>query len=152
LVSVLLVFLSAAGAFQDPHAAILAPAVPPASAVREVAEDIHGLEIVDPYRWLEDQKSPETRAWIDAQSAYTNSILAKLPQRERLKQRFSSLLNVDSLGTPDVLNGHYFFDRRLAGQDQYMLCIRRGLQGKEEVLIDPLPMSAEHRISAEFRS
>src|SRR5205823_2681189 len=48
--------------------------------------------------------------------------------------------------------GHYFFDRRLAGQDQYMLCIRRGLQGKEEVLIDPLPMSAEHRISAEFRS
>src|SRR2546425_378602 len=139
-------------ALQDPHATILSPAVPPPTAAREFSEDIHGVKIADPYRWLEDQKSPETRAWIDGQIAYTRSILAKIPGREELKQRLSALSRVDSMRTPGVIKNRYFFAKRPAGQDQYILYMREGLQGKDQVLVDPLPLSSDHTISASFGS
>ena len=63
-----------------------AVAAPPKTTVTEVKETVQGTEIVDPYRWLEDQNSPETRAWIDAQNAYTD-ILSKLPGREAIGSR-----------------------------------------------------------------
>src|SRR6476646_10319470 len=62
------------------------PASPPKTTVTEVRETVQGTEIVDPYRWLEDQNSPETRAWIDAQNAYSDSLLSKLPGREALQK------------------------------------------------------------------
>src|SRR5690348_2220773 len=65
------------GAPGDSHDAASAIAAPPKTAVNEVKEMVQGMEIVDPYRWLEDQNSPETRAWIDAQNAYTDSMIAK---------------------------------------------------------------------------
>ncbi len=63
---------------------------PPKTAVNEVKETVQGTEIVDPYRWLEDQNSPETRAWIDAQNAYSDGMLSKLPGREALRQQVSA--------------------------------------------------------------
>jgi prolyl oligopeptidase len=62
---------------------------PPASRVDNVREVLHGVEIVDPYRWLEDQDSPETRAWIDAQNKYTHSLLDALPSRPLIQKRLS---------------------------------------------------------------
>jgi protease II len=58
--------------------ALAVPPGPPKTRTDDVKEVLHGTEIVDPYRWLEDQKSPETRAWIDAQNAYTRSLLDPL--------------------------------------------------------------------------
>ena len=73
---------------------------PPASRVDNFREVIHGVEIIDPYRWLEEQDSPETRAWIDAQNKYTHSLLDGLPSRPLIQKRLSELLRVDSVTMP----------------------------------------------------
>jgi prolyl oligopeptidase len=120
---------------------------PPKTTVSEVRETVQGTEIVDPYRWLEDQNSPETRAWIDAQNAYSDSLLSKLPGREALQKQVSALIKIDSMGAPVVMNGRYFFSKRLADQDQSSIFLRKGFDGKDELLIDPLPMSAKHTVT-----
>jgi prolyl oligopeptidase len=110
---------------------------PPKTRTDIVKENLHGVEIVDPYRWLEDQKSPETRSWLNAQIEHTQAVLNSLPGREQLKQRLTELMKVDTLSPPLVRNGRYFFYKRLAGQDQQAIFMRRGLEGRDEVLVDP---------------
>ncbi len=115
-----------------------------------VREALHGVEIVDPYRWLEDKNSPETRAWIDAQNEHTRSIIGSLPGRERLKQRLGELLKIDETGIPQERNGRYFFSKRLANQDLASLYQRKGAGGKDEVLIDPHALSPDRTTSVEL--
>jgi prolyl oligopeptidase len=57
-----------------------------------VEDTLHGVKLVDPYRWLEDQQSPETRAWIDEQNRYTRALLDPLPGRDRIATRLAELL------------------------------------------------------------
>lgn len=120
---------------------------PPKTQTGEVKDTLHGVEIVDPYRWLEDQNSPQTRAWIKAQNEYTQSILGSLPRREHLKQRITELLKIDTIGIPREQNGRYFFSKRRADQDQFVISMRRGLRGQDEVLIDPHSMSPDRTTS-----
>lgn len=120
---------------------------PPATRKDDVTETIHGVQIADPYRWLEDQDSPETRTWIKAQNDYTHSLLDKWPGRDTLRARLTELMKVDTIGTPTERNGRYFFKKRLANQDQGVLYLRKGLTGADEVLIDPNPMSPDKSIS-----
>ena len=130
-----------------PGGASAAPAAPPKTATDDVKEVVQGVEIVDHYRWLEDQNSPATRAWIDAQNAYTDSIIPKLPGREALKQKVSAFVKIDFMSAPVVRNGRYFFSKRQADQDQAVLCMRQGLQGKDEVLVDPMAKNPEHTVT-----
>ncbi|MCU1273538.1 MAG: Prolyl oligopeptidase [Bryobacterales bacterium] len=120
-------------------AAIAAPlsTTAPKTRTDHVTETIHGVTISDPYRWLEDQQSPETRAWIDEQNTYTRSVLDPLPGRAAISRRLEELLKTDRFGTPVVRGGRYFVMRRLAGQNQYTISLRNGLHGSDEVLIDP---------------
>src|SRR5919197_3707428 len=84
------------------------PAVP--ETRREaVGDTLYGVAIPDPYRWLEDQQAPETRRWIAAQNAYTDSVLGRLPGRERIARRLAELFKVDVVGTPFERGGRYFF-------------------------------------------
>lgn len=107
-------------------------------------EVIHGVEIIDPYRWLEDQDSPETRQWIDAQNKYTLSLLDGLPSRPRIQKRLTELLRVDTVSTPFEQGGRYFLFKKRAEDDLSILYVRKGLGGKDEVLIDPHTLSADH--------
>ncbi len=127
------------------------PKAPPPTRTDNVKDVYHGVEVADPYRWLEDQKSPETRVWIDTQNTYTDSLLKAVPGREQLKQRLTALLKIDTIGTPTERNGRYFFTKRLATQDQPVLYLRKGLQGRDEVLIDPHPMSPDHTTTVNLR-
>ena len=120
---------------------------PPATRTDNVKETLHGVEVTDPYRWLEDQEAAETRAWIAAQNAYSDSVLSELPGVAGLKQRLTPLLKTDFIGTPVERGGRYFFSKRLADQEQSILYVRKGLSGRDEVLIDPNPMSADHTTS-----
>lgn len=120
---------------------------PPETAVINVSETLHGMEIVDPYRWLEDQESPETREWIRAQNEYTDSILNSLPGREKLKELVSSFIKIDAMGMPREMGGRYFFFKRRADQELYVIYMRKGLEGEDEVLIDPHPMSEDRTTS-----
>ena len=124
---------------------------PPPSRRNDVVDVMHGVSIHDPYRWLEDQNSPETRAWINAQNTYSHSILEKLAGRDGIARRLGELMKVDSIHVPTERNGRYFFSRRRADQDLYVIYMRQGATGKDEVLVDPHPMSADHSVSVDIR-
>ena len=124
---------------------------PPTTRVDNVTETLHGLTITDPYRWLEDQTSPETRAWINAQNEYTSSILGALPIRARIRERLTQLLKIDTVATPFARGGRYFLSKRRADQNQAVIHVRRGLRGKDEVLLDPNTMSADQLTSVQIQ-
>ena len=134
------------------HAQDHAPSTPAIPATRrdKVQEVLHGVTISDPYRWLEDQKSPETRAWITEQNAYTHSQLDALPGRNALQNRLAELKKIDGIHSPIERNGRFIYRHRRADQEQYAICLRLGENGKEEVLIDPNPMSAEHTTNVDI--
>jgi prolyl oligopeptidase len=124
---------------------------PPKTATGDVKELIHGVEIADPYRWLEDQQSSETRAWIDAQNKYSRALLDSRPGRAALKRRLTELIKVEDVNVPLERNGKYFFKRRAADQDQGVLYMRVGADGKDEVLVDPNPLSPDRNISVDLQ-
>jgi prolyl oligopeptidase len=125
---------------------------PPAARL-DSAKDTYGNTVVaDPYRWLEDQNSPETRAWIAAEQKCTDVVLSKLPGRGQINKRLGELLHTDSFEAPMERGGRYFFRKRLAGQDLYVLYVRRGLNVPDEVLVDPLPWTADHSASVTLES
>ena len=135
-------------------AALAAPAAappgtdrPPKTKTDNVKDSYGSVEVADPYRWLEDQKAPETRAWIDEQNKYSESYLRSYPGRDALKQRVTELLKVDTISIPSEHGGRYFFTRRLASQDLPVVFVRKGAAGKDEVLIDPHPLSGDHTTS-----
>lgn len=111
---------------------------------------MHGVTIADPYRWLEDQNSPETRQWLAAQESATRAYLDPLPGRSELQKQFTQLLKVDSVGTPIVRHGRYFFSRRLASEDRASLCMRTGFDGPIEVLVDPATIAGDATTSVQY--
>src|SRR5262249_2986188 len=72
----------------------------PRTRTDNTKETLHGVEIVDPYRWLEDQKGPETRAWIETQQKYTQRVLAPLPGRDAIAKRLGELMKSETVSTP----------------------------------------------------
>jgi prolyl oligopeptidase len=112
-----------------------------------VVDVLHGTEVLDPYQWLEDQNSPETRAWIGAQNKYTDSILGNRPERDAIRQRLTALMKVDAITMPVERNGWYFYSKRKANQDLPVIYARKGIDAAEEILIDPHPMSPDHLIN-----
>jgi prolyl oligopeptidase len=120
---------------------------PPQTRIDGTVETIHGVSVADPYRWLEDQNSPETRSWIDAQDRCTNAVLDAVPGRTQIAKRLTDLMRVDSFGLPVERDGFYFFSKRSSDQDLYVIYRRKGLQGSDDVLVDPQSMSADHSVS-----
>ena len=129
------------------NAAAAPAAAPPATRTDNVKDVLHGVELVDPYRWLEDQWGADTRAWIEAQNKYTDSVVNPLPGRDKLQKRLTELLRVDNIGVPKERKGRYFFSKRGVDQDLFVVYLRHGLDGKDEVLIDPHGLSADHTTS-----
>ena len=123
---------------------------PPAARIEDVAETIHGTVVHDPYRWLEEQDSAETRAWIEAENACTQAVLGKLPGQDAIAKRLGELIKVDTIRLPIERGGRYFYARRAANQDLFVLYMRRGAKGEEEVLVDPAKLSADHTTSVNF--
>jgi prolyl oligopeptidase len=124
---------------------------PPVTRKDSVVDVLHGVSIADPYRWLEDQDSAETRAWLDAENRCTEAALRSAPGHAQITRRLSELQKTDSFATPLQRNGDYFFDKRAAGQDLYVICRRHGLNGPDEVLLDPQGMSSDHSTSVVLR-
>ena len=121
--------------------------LPPKTRTDNVKEVLHGVEVVDPYRWLEDRNSPETREWIKAQDEYAGSILGSLPNRDSLARRVAELLRIETIGIPQERMGRIFFTRRLPDQDLSSICMVRGTEGIAEVLVDPNTRNKDPRVS-----
>jgi prolyl oligopeptidase len=122
---------------EGPYMAQAVPAPPP-TPVEPVTEILHGIEITDPYRWLEDQNSPRTRKWLEEQTAYTHAYFSAIPYRERIRTRVRELLAVkEVISEPWNVGNRYFFLRRQEESEQPAIVMRDGLFGPETVLVDP---------------
>jgi prolyl oligopeptidase len=119
----------------------------PPSRREDLKETIHGVTVEDPYRWLEDQKSPETRQWIDSENAYTEKQIGQLPTRPYLEKHLAQLLKVDATKSPIERAGHYFYLSRKADHDQFILYMRANANAALKVLVDPHPLSPDHSTS-----
>jgi prolyl oligopeptidase len=120
---------------------------PPAVEAIPVADDYFGTKIADSYRWLEDAASTQTRAFIDAQNAYTSRYLKQARIRPDVVDDLDALENVSAMGTPIERAGSYFFRKRLAGEQQFSIYVRHGWAGKDERLIDPASLSRDPNTS-----
>src|SRR5215469_11884320 len=123
---------------------------PPATRQQPVTDDYFGQRVVDPYRWLENGNSPETQQWVREQLIYTRSVLDKLPGREKLQERLQQLLEIGTLGETQVGGEYYFHVRRDGKQNQPMLYVRKGVDGKDEVLIDVNLLSADGTVALDW--
>src|SRR6266481_9847853 len=109
----------------------------PPTPADPVTEILHGVTITDPYRWLEDQNSPQTRAWIEAQCAYSRNYFASVSVRNVIRQRVSDLLSIPSVAEPCNVGGRYFFLKRYENKEQPVIVMRERLFGEETILVDP---------------
>jgi prolyl oligopeptidase len=122
----------------------------PPTKVDKVIDKIHGVEVADPYRWLEDAKSPEVEKWVEKQNNYTRSILDKLPGRARVRARLSELLDIGTIGTPVPAKGCYFYTKRAGKQNQPILYVRKGLKGEDRVLVDPNQLAKDGTVALDW--
>ncbi|HEX4128428.1 MAG TPA: prolyl oligopeptidase family serine peptidase [Pirellulales bacterium] len=105
-------------------------------------DEYHGTKIADPYRWLEDPDSPETRAWIEAENKLTFGFLETIPQRETIRSRLTKLWDYERFGVPTKRGGRYLFTRNDGLQNQSVLYTLTALDGKPQLLLDPNKLSA----------
>ena len=123
---------------------------PPLTRMANIVDQLHGIAVPDPYRWLETQDAPETRAWIDAQNEYTDSVLDTLPGRTGLRELAAAVLERDAIGLPSERAGRYFYSKRRSDQELAVIYVRDGIDGTDRVLIDPHPMSPDHTTSVQL--
>jgi len=120
---------------------------PPVAAVHIVTDDYHGIRVEDPYRWLEDAKSPQTRAWINEENDYTRSYLDQLKNLPEIHKQLEALLRVDQYSMPVLRDGKYFFRKQLASENQGSLYMRSSWQGADRRLVDAAQLSADQNTS-----
>ncbi|MBA4032759.1 MAG: hypothetical protein C0478_17970 [Planctomyces sp.] len=118
-------------------------AKPPVTKTDNIPEVFHGETVVDPYRWLEDQKAPATREWLSAQANYLQTVTGSLPRIPELKSRLAQLLKVDSVGMPVIRGGKTFFSKRAASADVPSIWFRPTATAPDELLIDPQQLSSD---------
>ena len=109
----------------------------------EVVDDYFGTKVADPYRWLENEKTPEVAAWVEAQNKVTFAYLDQIPYRSKIKDRLTALFNYAKYSAP-ARRGEYFFYTKNDGlQNQSVWYRQKGLDGTPEILLDPNRLSAD---------
>ncbi|MEL6923849.1 MAG: prolyl oligopeptidase family serine peptidase [Bacteroidota bacterium] len=110
-------------------------------------DDYHGTSIKDPYRWLEDDRSTETEAWVKAQNEVTFDYLENIPFRDKIRERYEELFNYPKLSSPFKAGDYYFFYKNDGLQNQSVIYIQKGLDGEPEVFLDPNTMSEDGTVA-----
>jgi prolyl oligopeptidase len=115
----------------------------PATRAGDTTDTLHGRVIADPYRWLEDETSPEVQAWMSAQDAYAREQLASSPHRDDIAARLKQLFYFDAISAPVHRRGRYFYTRKHADKEKTIVYWKQGEAGAEQVLFDPNQWSAD---------
>jgi prolyl oligopeptidase len=113
----------------------------PAAHRADISDNYHGIQVADPYRWLEDPDSPDTIAWVDAENQLTRSVLNG-PRRDALITRLTRLYDFPRTSVPTRRGHRYFFTHNTGLQDQPVLYVQDGPDLPQRVLIDPNTMSS----------
>lgn len=106
-----------------------------------------GTEVADPYRWLENDTSAETEAWVAAQQAVTEAYLKSLPMRDKLAKRLTELANYEKIGAPKKHHGKWYFYRNDGLQNQYVLYVMDSLGAEPRVFLDPNTLSDDGTVA-----
>ena len=122
--------------------------------MRDVVEVLHGTEVHDPYRWLEDGESEETVAWVEAQNARIRAVLDALPFRSALHERLLALLQVGMVSAPAVAGDRVFTLEREGDQEQAVLVVRSAVdpEAPARTVVDPNGLVADHAASIDWFS
>ncbi len=126
------------------------PAGPPKAKVAPVEDTVQGHKIVDPYRYLENPNDPDTKLYVEQELSYTRSILDPLPGRDKINARLSQLLEIGTVGVPQMGGKYYFHTRREGGQNQPVLYVREGLNNEDRVLLDVNQLAADGTIALDW--
>jgi prolyl oligopeptidase len=138
------VSVSDAPTVSPPAAEPARPLLPyPRTRVDDVTDTLHGALVKDPYRWLEDAKSPEVQAWMKAEDELARAELRKLPERDAIAARLKKLYYLDEISAPRHRGDRYFYTRRLARREKSIVYWKQGKEGAEQVLLDPNGWSAD---------
>ncbi|MFC2151327.1 prolyl oligopeptidase family protein [Bacteroidota bacterium] len=110
-------------------------------------DEYFGIKVEDPYRWLEDDRSPKTEEWVKAQNQVTNDYLAKIPFREKIKNRLTELYAFETISSPVQKGERYFYFKNDGIQDQPILYAQNSSEEDPKVLIDPNKFSEDGTIA-----
>jgi prolyl oligopeptidase len=130
-----------------PDAAPAAALPYPATRRVDQVDDLHGTQVLDPYRWLEDGANDEVKKWTSDQDALTRAYLSKLPGRDAIAARFRELFYVENAGAPSHRGHRWFYPKRDAGKEKFAVYYREGKDGQDKVLLDPNTWSADGSVS-----
>ena len=119
---------------------------PPARKSDQV-DDYHGVKVADPYRWLEDLDSEETRNWVEAENKLSFGYLAAIPERNTLKERLTKLWNYEKYGIPFKEGSRYFYTRNSGLQNQAVLYTVTSLDAQPQMVLDPNTLSADGTVA-----
>ena len=119
----------------------------PETAKVDTVDVYFGTEVPDPYRWLENDTSEATAAWVEAQNQVTNAYLAKIPFRNALLNRLTDLANYEKIGAPFKKHGKYYFYKNDGLQNQSVLYVQDSLEGEPRVFLDPNKLSDDGTVA-----
>lgn len=119
----------------------------PASPTVAQVDTYHGVEVADPYRWLEDMNSAQTKAWVNQQNALTFPYLENLSSRDSFKERLTQVWNYERLSTPFRVHNQYFYYQNQGLQNQSVLFVTADVNHPGRVLIDPNQLSEDGTVS-----
>ncbi|MEN9519704.1 MAG: hypothetical protein RLZZ381_2292 [Cyanobacteriota bacterium] len=111
------------------------------------SDNYHGVEVKDPYRWLEDPDSDATKAWVQAQNEVTNSYLTTIPTRDKLQKRLTQLWDYEKYSSPFKRGQSYFYFKNDGLQNQSVLYTLKSLDDEGEILLDPNSLSADGTVA-----
>jgi prolyl oligopeptidase len=119
---------------------------PHAKTVDQI-DDYHGTKVADPYRWLEDTDSTDTREWIDAENKLTFGYLAQIPYRQAIHDRLKTLWNYERYGVPEQQGSRYFYQHNNGLQNQNVLLVADSVTAEPHLLLDPNTLSADGTVA-----
>ena len=123
------------------------PLAYPPTRKGEVVEDYFGTRVPDPYRWLEDDNSPETKAWVEAQNKVTFAYLAQIPERGRIRDRITKLWDFEKFSAPFKRGKRYFYSYNTGLQNQSVLFVTEDPKTQGRVLLDPNGLSKDGTVA-----
>ena len=110
-------------------------------------DEYFGVKVSDPYRWLENDTSAQTTAWVEAENKVTNAYLQKIPFRDKLLKRLTELSGYEKIGAPSKHHGKWYFSRNDGLQNQYVIYVKDQLDGEARVFLDPNKLSSDGTVA-----